>query len=187
MKRCLAILTGAAVLHPAPMLAQEEAAGEQQAVELYQGPRVVAPATPEYPAGAAMERKEGWVMLNFMVDPEGHPYEIRVIERAGDESFVSAARRALERSEFGPARLGDQTVDGSASLTYRFVMEDGAAGASSRFASRYRRFVRALEERSEADAAEQLTRLADKEHQRPSESSAGEGFGLGVSVVTDPV
>jgi TonB family protein len=93
--------------------------------------------------------------LNFMVDPEGRAYEVRVIERAGDEAFIAAAQQALEKTEFEPAKVGEQAVNGSTTHMYRSVMErSGPPGARRVFASRYRRFMEALEEQSQAEAAD---------------------------------
>lgn len=124
-------------------LAQEPAV-EPNPIQLFQAPVMTAPVHPDYPIGALRASKEGWVRVNFMVDTQGQPYEIRVVDRAGGEEFVAATRRALESTTFQPARVGDQPVHGSLTRTYRFMINE-ANGARRGFSSRYRRLMTALE------------------------------------------
>ncbi|HUF73782.1 MAG TPA: energy transducer TonB [Gammaproteobacteria bacterium] len=161
MRKPLLLLTVSALI-PAVASAQPEVASES-AVESYQMARPAEHATPVYPAAAARDGKEGWVQLNFMISPEGEAYEFQVLDRAGDEAFVRAAQRAAEDTSFSPARMGDRAVDGSLTVTYQFVLENGEKAARRAFADQFRGFVRAMNEGSQDDAAAKLASLEDTE------------------------
>ena len=49
----------------------------------------------KYPRRQEARNQEGWVLLNFMVDPQGEPYEIEVTDSIGDEAFVRRRSRPL--------------------------------------------------------------------------------------------
>jgi TonB family protein len=138
--------------------AQQDESNEQ-IFELYEAPQPIERATPRYPASAARRGAEGWVELNFMISPDGRPYEIYTVDHAGDDAFVDAARRALERAVYEPARIGGQPVDGSSSMRIEFVLEGASAGARPSFASRYRRFMSTLTEASQPEADSALNDL----------------------------
>jgi TonB family protein len=138
--------------------AQQEAP-EEQVVALYEAPVAVEQVPPRYPSFAARRGAEGWVEFNFMVSPEGRPYEIYVVDHAGDDAFVDAAKEALERTVYAPARVGGRPVDGSSRLRVEFVLEGASDGARPSFASRYRRFMSGLTDASEREAASALDDL----------------------------
>ena len=105
-------------------------------LELYSPPRSVSRATPTYPRVALRNDREGWVRLDFMVDPDGHPYEVAVTESVGHDSFHQAAIEALEKSRFEPARLDGKPLDAGHHLYYHFEMTDGV-GARAWFVRIY--------------------------------------------------
>lgn len=49
--------------------------------------------------------------MNFMVNPEGEPYEIEVTDFVGDEAFRKAALKAVETWRFEPAMLNGEAID----------------------------------------------------------------------------
>jgi TonB family protein len=149
---------GLFALIAAQAIAQQEAQ-EEHGIELFEAARLVDGSPPQYPADAARRGAEGWVEFNFMVDPEGKAYEIYVVDHAGDDAFIGAARKALEGMEYAPARIGGRPVDGSSRLRVEFVMEDASHGARPTFGTRYRRFMSALTEASQTEAASRLDDL----------------------------
>ena len=64
---------------------------------------------PRYPVSASRQGKEGWVVLNYMVNLEGSTYEIEATAYAGDRSFFGAAKRAAERYQYGTAHFNGRT------------------------------------------------------------------------------
>lgn len=130
------------------------APGDPVAVETYVAPKGIHLVKPRYPEEQAHRREEGWVALNFMVDTEGQPYEITVVNSVGDDRFRKAAIRALKRSRFEPARLDGQPIDAGARYGYSFEMSGGADGAGRDFVFRYRKLLAAIGagDRDKADA-----------------------------------
>ena len=121
-------------------------------LELYSPPRSVSRATPAYPRVALSNNREGWVRLDFMVDPDGLPYEVAVTESVGHDSFHQAAIDALEKSRFEPARLDGKPLDAGHHLYYHFEMA-GSTGARAWFVRTYGATMNAIGEgdRKKAD------------------------------------
>jgi len=140
--------------------AQAEPADEQ-VIQTYAAPVPIERAVPQYPATSLRRGAEGWVEFNFMVSPEGKPYEVYVIDHAGDDAFIAAARSALERTIFSPARLGDEPIDGSSQQRYIFELDSASDGGRRSFGSRFRVFMAAVGEESQSDAESALELLEE--------------------------
>ena len=134
-------------LHGAGVLASETSAEPEDAaqaqdetvsLELYTPPQRKELATPVYPSSPLEQHREGRVRLEFMVDPQGKPYEIAVSESMGHRFFQQAAIRALKKSTFEPARIDGQPADAGYSLQYTFALEGGSKGAGRWFVRTYR-------------------------------------------------
>lgn len=65
---------------------------------------------PRYPVDAARDGKEGWVKLNFDVDPSGAVSNIQVIKAEPAKVFNSAARRALAKWKYKPRMENGQAI-----------------------------------------------------------------------------
>lgn len=61
---------------------------------------------PEYPYKARRLKIEGYVLLHVLIDDEGHPKEIKVIEEQPRGYFAKASRKAVGRWEFDKSPLG---------------------------------------------------------------------------------
>ncbi len=112
-------------------------------LDLYSSPFLKNPVTPAYPRTALERNREGWVRLDFMVDPNGDPYEIAVTEWVGDPIFHNPAVRALEKSKFEPAKFGGKPLDAGHYQYYHFELADGG-GARPRFVRTYRPLMAAI-------------------------------------------
>ena len=97
------------------------------AIETYIPPKARKLYAPNYPRRQAARGQEGWVLMNFMVDPKGKPYEIEVADSVGDDYFRKAALRAVETWRFEPPPC----FDGSRGLTFnqRVAGSSPAGGA----------------------------------------------------------
>lgn len=96
---------------PAPTLARlppSPPAGDSTDAAQPTPARVVQRVEPAYPQLARQRRIEGWVELEFTVDIDGAPRDIRVVESSPNAVFDIAATRALQRWRFEPARRGAQ-------------------------------------------------------------------------------
>ena len=76
-----------------PLVAADNTA---EAIETYIPPKARKLSPPDYPRRQAAKGQEGWVLMNFMVDPKGKPYEIEVMDSIGGEAFRKAALKAVE-------------------------------------------------------------------------------------------
>ncbi|MCY3838291.1 MAG: energy transducer TonB [Gammaproteobacteria bacterium] len=92
--------------------AEAEVRTEPMPLDLYTPPQRKEQVAPEYPHRALRNALEGWVRLEFMVDPEGKAYEISVSRSMGHDVFESAAIRALEQSTFEHRRDQATLLDG---------------------------------------------------------------------------
>ena len=100
---------------------------------------------PRYPINSLQQGKEGWVVLNYMVDPEGNTYEIEATAYAGDPSFVKAAKRAAKRYQYEPAHFNGEPMHSGAATRITFRLSEGQIGARPAFVRRYRAFSSQLE------------------------------------------
>lgn len=80
---------------------------------------------PPYPFVARRLGKEGDVVLDVLIAPDGHAAEVRVVRSSGfaplDESALTTVR---DRWRFIPARQGSTAIETRAPLTIRFRLED---------------------------------------------------------------
>lgn len=122
------------------------------AIEVFTAPTGL-PTRAVYPSNRRHQQREGWVGVNFMVDPAGHPYEVAVTDSIGDPEFERAAIEAIERSVFEPARLDGRPIDAGRSLYFTFQVEGTKPGARRSFVRAHRQILEAIaaDERETAD------------------------------------
>ncbi|HEY8493413.1 MAG TPA: energy transducer TonB [Myxococcota bacterium] len=77
---------------------------------------------PEYPARERLLGRAGRVSLLVEVDAAGAVRDVRVARSAG-EAFDASARRAVERTPFRPARLGDRAVASTVTVNVTFELD----------------------------------------------------------------
>jgi TonB family protein len=114
---------------------------------------------PVYPRGRQTQGREGWVQLNFMIDPQGKPYEVAVTDSTGDEQFERSAVRAVERSTFAPASLNGQPIDAAYNLKIKFSLVDGRSGARPEFVADYQVLTNAIESDDRDGATQALAEV----------------------------
>ena len=90
-----------------------------------------------YPSSELSGSREGWVITSFMVDSQGKPYEIAVVDSMGGKPFEKAAIRSVERSAFTPATVGGKAIDSGNTLKLKFAIRDLAKGADGHFVRLY--------------------------------------------------
>jgi TonB family protein len=154
LRRILALFAGACLAGSA------SGADEGPLLEVFQGPKPKKLNPVSYPQSEERVGAEGWVELNFMVDPTGKPYEVSVMESTGNPVFDQAAVRVVERSSFEPARIGARTIDSSMSLKVIFSMYTPATGARGEFVSVYRELNKALQAGDRPRADEYFAKLS---------------------------
>jgi TonB family protein len=123
-------------------------------VEVFKAPQRKRVDPPAFPSAERQEGRDGWVNLNFMIDPQGKPYEIMVTDSTGNKALEKAAVEAAEDWEFEPATLDGVPIDAGQTMKVQFVLT-GQGGANSAFVAAYRKFLAATKanDRAKADAA----------------------------------
>lgn len=79
---------------------------------------------PPYPGKAVRERLTGTVVLEILVDVDGLPMEVRVVESSGHRELDRAARRVvLARWRFVPATVDGHAVQALGRVPIEFKLE----------------------------------------------------------------
>jgi TonB family protein len=126
----------------------EERSVDRQPVdmELFSGPRAKDLVQPKYPRGRQYQDREGWAQLNLMIDADGRPYEVTVVDSTGDQAFEDASIEAIEASTFVPAHFNGKSVDAGHNVKVTFALRGGQSGARPSFTSAYQRLTKAIAE-----------------------------------------
>lgn len=155
----LLLLSPAGFLWPANAVhAESLEVSDNIAVETFTPPSRTVTVPPKYPRTRQIQSQEGWVKLNFMIDPEGKPYDITVAESSNDTRFEESAVKSIEQWEYQPAILNGESIDAGTSVFITFELSGGEPGATARFVTRYKRLLRFIEQ----DNKEQANLLFDK-------------------------
>lgn len=75
---------------------------------------------PTYPSQARRRHQEGKVVLQVQVAPDGKPQRVTVATSSGYDTLDRAARDAVKRWRFRPARQGDKAVAGTVKVPIHF-------------------------------------------------------------------
>lgn len=119
-------------------------------------------SAPNYPVGALSQRREGWVLVSFIISEQGEVIE-PMIEDSSSGDFDASALRAISRWRYRPATLGGKPVEQSMVQTmirYKIVE---AKGASPRFIKKYRAIARLIDEKNLAEAGPLVQALGEGE------------------------
>lgn len=80
---------------------------------------------PDYPERARRDGKEGRVLLHVLIDEEGRSKVIEVDTSSGSDVLDQAARDAIKKWRFAPARQGDKAVESWVKIPIDFRLSDG--------------------------------------------------------------
>lgn len=139
----------------------EQPSESEVEIDSFRGPVLLEHVIPEYPRNRLNEGEESWVQVNFMVDPEGKPYEIVVTDSIGHSSFKSAAIRAVKRWKYQPAIYNGEKIDAGAHSKIVFQISDQPKGASDRFVKVQNALRKAVAEDDKEQADRYLKMLED--------------------------
>ena len=100
----------------------DQAEAIETQLEVFIGPKPIDLKTPKYPRKEQRLGKEGWVQLNFMISPEGKPYEVVVTDSVGSEAFEKTALRTLKRWTYEPALMDGVPIDAGSNFKIVFAL-----------------------------------------------------------------
>lgn len=99
---------------------------------------MLTPKLPEYPLDQRMKGQEGWVVLSFVVSPEGNVIDPIVEDSSGQKHFETAALKAAAKQRYSPATVSGKPVEQCATqVRYVFSIPDMADAARRDFRPKY--------------------------------------------------
>ncbi len=105
--------------------------------DVYIPAEVVKKTPPNYPTNALNLRREGWVLVSFIISEDGAVIE-PMIEDSSSPDFDATTLRAIRSWRYKPAMLGGKPVEQSMVQTIiRYQLQD-AKGATAPFVKKYR-------------------------------------------------
>ncbi|MBW1781945.1 MAG: energy transducer TonB [Deltaproteobacteria bacterium] len=88
--------------------------------EVDQKPVSIATLRPPYPFRARRMGIEGYVVVQFLVDREGTPRDVSIVDAKPGDIFNQAVRRTVPRWRFKPGKKAGRPVDTWVKMTIRF-------------------------------------------------------------------
>lgn len=131
-------------------------------VSTFISPKVLDLKVPLYPMVGLQRNREAWVYLYYVVDEDGKVDDINVFDSLGGSDFENAAKRALRRSRYEPAKLDGNPISATRSGKYRFEFDPPAKSASPKFISIQRSFQERVMNGDQAAADKILEDLRDR-------------------------
>jgi TonB family protein len=153
----LVLITAAQAADPPP--AQDNTT-EAIDTEVFEGARpLTSPGPSAYPPREEWNGREGWVMLNLMIDALGKPHDATVVDSTGNPAFDEAALKMLDQMTFQPAKSGRTPIDSSLTFKIKFYTGENDSAASPDFVSKFLRFQKAVNAGDRAGADAQLLKV----------------------------
>ena len=78
---------------------------------------------PVYPREAQVDGTEGWVDLEFVVDPNGRPRDVRAVDSQPAGRFERAAVAAVTQYQYEPFARGGEVFERRVRLRIRFALQ----------------------------------------------------------------
>ncbi len=103
---------------PAPVAAPVPVVAARFDADYLQNPR------PVYPAMSRRQGEEGKVVLRVRVSRDGLPLSVEVRQSSGFTRLDEAAKNAVERWRFVPARQGDEAIEASVLVPLNFTLSN---------------------------------------------------------------
>jgi TonB family protein len=105
-------------------------------------------SAPRYPAGALQTGREGWVMLSYVISPDGDVTEPMIEDSSGVEMLERAALEAVQKWRYTPAMRDGVPVEQSMTKTRIFFqIEQRNPGASKAFQRKYVELAKLIDAR----------------------------------------
>jgi len=95
-----AALAAETAAETAAPVAQEVEAEPQKIIPA----KIISREAPRYPSRALKNSVEGWVQVRFVIDTDGRPADVTVVESEPKGTFDDAATKSVKKWRFSPAR-----------------------------------------------------------------------------------
>lgn len=86
-------------------------------------PSPVAPTVVPYPATAASEPSEGWVILELFISASGHVDRIETLSSEAPNEFIESARQTFLQSPFSPGMKDNVPVPSRIKIEVRYKQD----------------------------------------------------------------
>lgn len=118
---------------------------------------------PEYPEEARRRGQEGFVTLNFVVEPDGSAADPIVEDSSGIKELEKAAIASILRTRYKPATWNGKPIQQCATRQiYHFIISGRELGARLEFVSNYKQVVKLNEQQRSAEADAKLDEMVKK-------------------------
>ena len=89
---------------------------------IYSPPVFLVRESPQYPAEALSEGRQGKVVVKVFISAQGKVESTQILESSGSPVLDKAAELAASSSQFNPAERDHQPISAEATATYRFEL-----------------------------------------------------------------
>lgn len=152
--------------------ASEMVADDEDVDIVSEGTRAIALETdpPKYPKDVLKRRVEGWVQLNYIVNPDGTTGEVEVVDSSVEGVFDNASVEAVEKFLYTPAQWnGFPATDIVLGRRITFAIKANDGEVSKEFYARFSAASSAIEKNEFERAHEFIRQLEAREQWRLAE------------------
>jgi len=119
---------------------------------------------PKYPVKDARAGRDGWVVVSYIVEPDGSTSNVLVEDSSGSKSFEKETRRAVKKWSFNPAiENGEAIQQCKNTVQLDFKMHREKEGVSKKFLRLFNKVNQALEQEVSPKTIELFEKLANWE------------------------
>ena len=115
--------------------------------------------SPVYPIEQAKRGRDGWVMVNFVVEPDGSTSNIVIEDSSGTKSFERSTIKAIKKWQYQPATENGQAVQQCKTRVRMDFSMRRKDGVTKKFRRLYNHFYQALEENNQPEVEELYQRI----------------------------
>ena len=106
---------------------------------------------PKYPLNEARRGRDGWVVVNFIVEPDGSTSNVVIENSSGSKAFEKSALKAILKWQYQPATENGQAIQQCKTRVQLDFALARKAGITKKFRQLYNRFNKALAEENSLD------------------------------------
>ncbi|MFT5756705.1 MAG: TonB family protein [Alteromonadaceae bacterium] len=109
---------------------------------------------PKYPINEAKSGRDGWVVMSYVIEPNGSTSNILIEDSSGSRGFEREALKALKKWSYQPAsENGENIQQCKNTVQLDFKMKRKQSGVTKKFYRLYNHFNEALKQNNQEDIA----------------------------------